>query len=252
MAKVGGTSPSRLSSERPVSKGPVITLKKKKVENKPSATKAAAVKLPEENKQQAVKVEEPKKVEATKKVMPTPAPVKKAEPVVEEKKAASAPVKKAEPVVEEKKVASAPVKKAEPAKVEEPKKATEEKATAPAKKIPPKRTAPVKQVVVVKRPTATAEVKTEPKPVKPVTAVKVEAKKPVKADEKKVAKTVYHVSKRDRDGREWKVFIQGSTKVIKLFATQKEALDYAKTLCKNKDDGSYVLLHGLDGKIRKF
>ena len=235
MAKVGGTSPSRLSSERPVSKGPVITLKKKKVENKPSATKAAAVKLPEENKQQAVKVEEPKKVEATKKVMPTPAPVKKAEPVVEEKKAASAPVKKAEP-----------------AKVEEPKKATEEKATAPAKKIPPKRTAPVKQVVVVKRPTATAEVKTEPKPVKPVTAVKVEAKKPVKADEKKVAKTVYHVSKRDRDGREWKVFIQGSTKVIKLFATQKEALDYAKTLCKNKDDGSYVLLHGLDGKIRKF
>ena len=30
-------------------------------------------------------------------------------------------------------------------------------------------------------------------------------------------KTVYHVSKREKDGREWKVFIQGSTKVIKLF-----------------------------------
>ena len=39
-------------------------------------------------------------------------------------------------------------------------------------------------------------------------------------------KTAYHVSKRDNDGREWKVFIQGSDKVIKLFATQKEALDY--------------------------
>ena len=64
-------------------------------------------------------------------------------------------------------------------------------------------------------------------------------------------KTVYHVSKRDNDGREWKVFIQGSDKVIKLFATQKEALDYAKKLCDNKDDGSYVILHGLDGKIRK-
>ena len=61
------------------------------------------------------------------------------------------------------------------------------------------------------------------------------------------AKTVYHVSKRDD-----KVFIQGSTKVIKLFDTQKEALDYALQLCKNKDDGSYVLLHKVDGKLRKY
>ena len=67
-----------------------------------------------------------------------------------------------------------------------------------------------------------------------------------------VAKTVYHVSKRENDGREWKVFIQGSTKVIKLFPTQLEALEYAKNLCKNKNDGSYVMLHGLDGKIRKY
>ncbi len=68
-----------------------------------------------------------------------------------------------------------------------------------------------------------------------------------------MAGTAYHVSKRDDDktGREWKVFIQGSSKVIKIFPTQKEALDYAKKLCANKDDGSYVLLHGLDGKIRK-
>jgi len=67
-------------------------------------------------------------------------------------------------------------------------------------------------------------------------------------------KTVYHVSKRDakEGGREWKVFIQGSEKVIKLFGTQKEALDYATSLCKNKNDGSYVLLHGLDGKMRKY
>ena len=62
-------------------------------------------------------------------------------------------------------------------------------------------------------------------------------------------KVAYHVSKRDNDGREWKVFIQGSDKVIKL---QKEALDYAISLCKNKDNGSYVMLHGLDGKIRKY
>ena len=67
-----------------------------------------------------------------------------------------------------------------------------------------------------------------------------------------MAGTVYHVSKRENDGREWKVFIQGSTKVIKLFSTQKEALDYAQNLCKNKGDDSYVVLHGLDGKIRKY
>ena len=71
------------------------------------------------------------------------------------------------------------------------------------------------------------------------------------AKEKK-QKTIYHVSKRDNNGREWKVFKQGSKKVIKLFETQKEALDYAKQLARNKDDGSYVLLHGLDGKIRKY
>ena len=65
-------------------------------------------------------------------------------------------------------------------------------------------------------------------------------------------KVIYHVSKRENDGREWKVFIQGSDKVIKLFPTQKEALDYALGLCKNKNDGSSVHLHGLDGKIRKF
>ena len=65
-------------------------------------------------------------------------------------------------------------------------------------------------------------------------------------------KTAYHVSKREGTSREWKVFIQGSSKVIKLFPTQKEALDYALALCKNKNDGSYVLLHGLDGKMRKY
>ena len=64
--------------------------------------------------------------------------------------------------------------------------------------------------------------------------------------------TIYHVSKRENNGWEWKVFIEGSTKVIKLFNTQEEALTYAKSLCKNKADGSSVRLHGLDGKMRKF
>lgn len=64
--------------------------------------------------------------------------------------------------------------------------------------------------------------------------------------------TTYHVSKRENNGREWKVFIEGSSKVIKLFSTQKESLDYALSLVKNKSDGGNVVLHGLHGKIRKF
>ena len=64
--------------------------------------------------------------------------------------------------------------------------------------------------------------------------------------------TIYHVTKRENDGREWKVFIQGSDKVIKLFPTQQEALDYATKLAKNKNDGNSVHLHELDGKMRKY
>jgi len=93
--------------------------------------------------------------------------------------------------------------------------------------------------------------KPAPKPKKQADLSKMETAKAKPASDKS-GKTAYHVSKRDNDGREWKVFIQGSDKVIKLFDTQKEALDYAKSLAKNKDDGSYVILHGLDGKIRKF
>lgn len=63
-------------------------------------------------------------------------------------------------------------------------------------------------------------------------------------------KVIYHVSKRENDGREWKVFIAGSTKVIKLFPTQKEAEAYAKELCKKRDDGSTYIVHGLDGKMK--
>ena len=104
--------------------------------------------------------------------------------------------------------------------------------------------------------TKSAPAKPAPKPKKAVDMSKMSVKTPTKdrsgAEKTSTGKTAYHVSKRDNEGREWKVFIQGSNKVIKLFDTQKDALDYAKSLAKNKDDGSYVLLHGLDGKIRKF
>ena len=131
---------------------------------------------------------------------------------------------------------------------------------APAKKAPAKSATAAKPAA--KPATKPAAKATTAKPAaKPATKAATTQKAPSKTAAKPVitakpaastGKTAYHVSKRDNDGREWKVFIQGSNKVIKLFGTQQEALDYAKSLCKNKDDGSYVLLHGLDGKIRKF
>ena len=175
-----------------------------------------------------------------------------------------------------KRVSSPTVKKSQP-KVSETKK-IETKSTLVAKKT----TKPVAKAeekkpikVETKKPVTKIVVKKEPtKPVKKVEVKKEEPKKEVvKASAKKPAakrvdvtkpvvatapqpkttgKTVYHVTKREKDGREWKVFIQGSNKVIKLFGTQVEALDFAKGLCLSKNDGSYVLLHGLDGKIRKY
>ena len=62
---------------------------------------------------------------------------------------------------------------------------------------------------------------------------------------------VYHVAKRD-DGK-WAVKFAGGDKVIKLFDTQKEALDYTKAMAKNQD--GKVLVHNSKGankgKIKK-
>lgn len=62
---------------------------------------------------------------------------------------------------------------------------------------------------------------------------------------------VYHVAKRE-DGK-WAVKFAGGDKVIKLFDTQKEALDYTKTMAKNQD--GKVLVHNSKGankgKIKK-
>lgn len=97
-----------------------------------------------------------------------------------------------------------------------------------------------------KKPTKTTAKKEAKKP-----AVKKEAKKPVtpKKEETVVVEKngtgkVYHVSYR-ADKRMWQVKAEGSNKVNKMFVTQKEAADYAKTL----DDS--VKVHSRVGKIRK-
>ena len=55
---------------------------------------------------------------------------------------------------------------------------------------------------------------------------------------------VYHVSKRASDGK-WQVFIRGSDKVIKLFATKAEAEEYCEKMAKNQ--GATLMVHKSKG-----
>ena len=88
------------------------------------------------------------------------------------------------------------------------------------------------------------------KPAKPAKKVakKVEKKKVEKKvikepPEKEYART-YHVVKRKEDGK-WEVKFAYGQKAIKLFDTQKEALEYSKKMAKNQ--GGSLLVHNSKG-----
>lgn len=207
-----------------------------KVEEKPKEE----VKETSENKKEVKPKEEKKEVEK-----PKAKEIKEeqAKPIVQEKEEV-----KEEPILEEK----APVEE----KVEEKPLTLEERRILNLKKAREARLQQQekeKDNMAEQKTTTTAVKKPAPKPKKAVDMSKMvmTTKKPATQAS---SKTVYHVSKRGetREDRVWKVFIQESNKVIKLFDYQEEALEYAKQLAKNKNDGSYVILHGLNGKIRKF
>ena len=87
---------------------------------------------------------------------------------------------------------------------------------------------------------------------KPV-AKKVDKRCKRKTTEKIVAKKevddskrVYHVAKRE-DGM-WQVKFAGGEKAIKLFKTQKEALEYSKKMTKNQKGA--LLVHNSKGKSK--
>ena len=109
--------------------------------------------------------------------------------------------------------------------VEEPK-----KEEAPAVEEAPKEE-PVKEKPAPKK-------KAEPK-------VQEKEKEPEPKDDSKKDNTrVYHVNKRKEDNK-WTVKFAGGEKVIKLFDTQKEALEYANQMAKNQD--GTVLVHASKG-----
>lgn len=225
-----------------------------------------------EDEEDTPKIEEKK--EAKPEVKAEAKPVAKAEPKKEAKpevkaepKVDAKPEVKEAPKVEAKpEVKEAPKEEAKPEVKTEPKVEEKQEEARPltpeekkAKQLENLRKARLaREAAKAKENENMAEAKTE-KPRKLVT----ETKKPVdmskmvmtaKPKKDTSGKTVYHVSKRGetREDRVWKVFIQESNKVIKLFDYQEEALEYAKQLAKNKNDGSYVILHGLNGKIRKY
>ena len=111
-----------------------------------------------------------------------------------------------------------------------------------SKKAKPEKKPAVKQAVPDKKKEA-AKKKEAPKkaPAKKEPAKKAPAKKAEPA--KKEATRTYHVVKRS-DGK-WEVKFAGGQKAIKLFDTQKEALEYSKVMAKNQ--GGSMLVHNSKG-----
>lgn len=75
-------------------------------------------------------------------------------------------------------------------------------------------------------------------------AKKPAEKKPAPKKKEEVSFRTYHLVKRE-DGK-WEVKFAGGQKAIKLFNTQKEALEYSKKMAANQD--GKVLVHNSKGE----
>lgn len=108
---------------------------------------------------------------------------------------------------------------------------------------------PKQQVVPT---TKVEEKKVEPKEeVKP--QPKKEEKKPEVTEKTSTTNPKYHVSQ-NKDAKsnyfkQWRVRKAGSSKTIKYFNTQAEAIEFAEDLAEKNDTS--VVIHKLDGSIRK-
>jgi hypothetical protein len=157
--------------------------------------------------------------------------VKEEPAVAQEEKAEAAPAK-SEPVKEQKEatpVAEKPVEESKPEELKKEDKPVEKKEERPA---------PKKAEKPAAKPAAKAAPKAEKKP---------EEKKPSPTTDKD-APRIYHVAKRDSDGK-WQVKLANGEIAIKLFDTQAEAIAYADNLTKSQ--GGSVRVHSLKGKMRK-
>lgn len=119
---------------------------------------------------------------------------------------------------------------------------------------PVKKTAVKKETAKKTAPAQKTEKKTASKPAEKKTAEKKTGadKASAKAETVKTAKDddnkVYHISKRKED-KKWQVKAEGSSKALKLFFTQEEAIDYAKSVAGNQE--GRIVIHKEDGGFRK-
>lgn len=141
--------------------------------------------------------------------------------------------KQAEQAVVEKKVEE-PVVESKPQPAPQPAPVVEKKVDVQEEKVPVEKT-----------------------PIEQKTPAAEDVKDVEKEDEKASSKTPkiakYHVSQnKDEDSenfKKWRVRKEGSTKTIKFFDTQKEAIAFAEQLAESA--GSSVVIHKVDGSIRK-
>ena len=207
--------------------------------------------------------EEPKAEEPA----PAPAPAEEPAPVVEEPVKEEEPAPAEEPEEEEAEEPEEPEEEAEEEEAEEEpepeekpakKPAPKKEEKKPAKKAEPKK-APAKKEEPKKAPAKKAEPKKEEK--KPAPRETTTIKKPAARETQTIKKPevltneegkqfvkAYHVSQR-KELKKWQVKGAGSDKAIKLFDTQKEAIEYANQLSAN--NGAAVRVHSRAGKMRK-
>ena len=107
---------------------------------------------------------------------------------------------------------------------------------------------PVVQKVEPKEPKKETTVsKAEPKKETPKKEASKAEEKAAPQEKAKSTKKIYHISYRKEDNQ-WQVKL-GGAKVLKLFKTQEEGIQYAKQLAGNQE-GS-IVIHMKDGTIRK-
>lgn len=140
------------------------------------------------------------------------------------------------------------------------------KKTVPYKEVKVEQKAPTPEAVKNTQPeTPPMAQETKMEAVKPpvkadepkAEVVKPSAKAPVQAETKAETETEkvikYHVSQNKDQKSEfknqWRVRKQGSSKTIKYFKTQAEAIKYAESLAENNDTS--IVIHKRDGSIRK-
>lgn len=130
----------------------------------------------------------------------------------------------------------------------------EEEAPAPVEETPAVAEQPVEEVRPVEEkpaakkaaPKKTEEAPAEEKPAAKKTAPKkTEAVKATPAADKSDEVKVYHISK--REDKKWEVRIEGGDKALKLFFTQKEAIDYTRKISGKKR----IIVHKEDGGSRE-